>query len=175
MREEIDINPSTKVKDLLDTYPELEDELISIAPPFKKLKNPLIRRTVAKAATMKHIASVGGVPLTELINKLRAAVGQSTTSDSYLDEDYLSAQPDWFSPEKIKISLNESKIEDKNTWTLTLILKEAKNVKKGEIIELITTFLPAPGIDKMRAVGYSVWTMKSEKGIFKTYFQKNKN
>jgi hypothetical protein len=172
VREEIDINPSTKVKDLLDTYPELEDELISIAPPFKKLKNPLLRRTVAKAATMKHIASVGGVPLTELINKLRTTVGQPTTGDSYLDEDYFSARPDWFSSDKIKISINESKIEDKNTWTLTLVLKEAKNVKKGEIIELITTFLPAPGIDKMRSIGYSAWTMEPENGIFKTYFLK---
>ncbi len=174
MTREIDINPSTKVKDLLDTYPELEDELINIAPPFKKLKNPLLRRTVAKAATMKHIASVGGIPLTELINKLRIAVGQPITSDSYTDEEYFSARPDWFSPDNIKISINESKIEDKNTWTLTLVLKEAKNIKKGEIMELITTFLPAPGIDKMRSIGYSVWSMKSENGVFKTYFLKNK-
>ena len=32
-----DITPSTKVRDLLIKYPELEDKLIAMAPPFKKL------------------------------------------------------------------------------------------------------------------------------------------
>ncbi|MEE9594422.1 MAG: DUF1858 domain-containing protein [Candidatus Hydrothermarchaeales archaeon] len=172
MTKDIDINPSTKVGDLLDAYPELEDELIRIAPAFKKLKNPLLRKTVGKAATMKHISSVGDIPLNELINKLRTAVGQPPSRDSYDDEDYFSAKPDWFSIDKIKISMDESKIEDKDTWTLTLVLREAKKIEKGEIIELITSFLPAPGIDRMRSLGYSVWATKSKNGMFKTYFLK---
>ncbi len=57
--------------------------------------------------------------------------------------------------------------------TLVTILREAKNVNKGEIIELITTFLPAPGIDIMKSKGYSVWTLKEEDGTFKSYFLKN--
>ena len=36
-------------------YPELEEVLIGLAPPFKKLKNPLLRKSVAKIATIKHI------------------------------------------------------------------------------------------------------------------------
>jgi hypothetical protein len=42
------ILPTTKVGALLDRYPELEDILIGLAPPFKKLKNPLLRKGVAK-------------------------------------------------------------------------------------------------------------------------------
>ena len=56
--------------------------------------------------------------------------------------------------------------------TLGVVLKEAKNVKKGEIIELVTTFLPAPGIDIMKSKGYPVWTLKEEDGLIKTYFLK---
>ena len=66
----IEINPSTKVHDLLEAYPELEETLIGIAPPFKKLKNPVLRKTVAKIATIKHISSVGNVELNELVGKL---------------------------------------------------------------------------------------------------------
>ena len=58
----IEITPSITVHELLEAYPELEDVLIGIAPPFKKLKNPILRRSVAKIATIKHISSVGGVP-----------------------------------------------------------------------------------------------------------------
>jgi hypothetical protein len=47
----IEITPSTKVNDLLDAYPEIEEILIGIAPPFKKLKNKFLRKSVAKANT----------------------------------------------------------------------------------------------------------------------------
>ena len=33
------ITPQTKVAELLDAYPELEDVLVEMAPPFKKLRN----------------------------------------------------------------------------------------------------------------------------------------
>ncbi|MEE9121923.1 MAG: DUF1858 domain-containing protein [Syntrophobacteria bacterium] len=174
-RDNIEITPSTKVNDLLDTYPELEETLISIAPPFKKLKNPILRKSVARVATIKHISSVGNVPLNELINKLRMAVGQSVTDDSYEDENYFLDKPDWFSEDKISLSFNEEKLGDKDKMTLVTMLQEAKNVKEGEIIELTTRFLPAPGIDRMKSKGYSVWTVKEEDDLIKSYFLKNKD
>ena len=172
-KEHIDITPTTRVAEMLDTYPELEETLIGIAPPFKKLKNPFLRKTVAKVATLKHIASVGNVPLTELINKLRQTVGQPLTGESYEDEDYFQERPDWFASEKIAYSFDEAKIEDKTRITLATMLIEAKDVKKGEIIELTTSFLPAPGIDRMKSMNYSVWTVKEGDNIIKSYFLKN--
>jgi hypothetical protein len=70
------ILPSTKVAALLDRYPELEEVLIGLPPPFKKLKNPLLRKGVAKVASLRNAAAVGGITVHELVNKLRAAVGQ---------------------------------------------------------------------------------------------------
>ncbi len=169
----IEINPSTKVSELLDAYPELEETLIGIAPPFKKLRNPFLRKSVAKVATMKHISVVGGIPLNELISKLRVAVGQQASADYYEDEDYFSKQPEWFSVDRISVSVNEESLEDKDKMTLVTILQDAKNVKKGGIIELVTTFLPAPGIDAMRSKGYYAWTRKAEDGLIKSFFLEN--
>lgn len=171
----LDINPSVTVHKLLEAYPELEEVLIGIAPPFKKLKNPFLRKTVAKVATIKHIAAVGGIPLDKLIAQLREAVGQSESTESYDDQDYFGEQPDWFSPDKIVLTVNEDKIEDKDRITLVVILKEAKKVNKGEIIELITSFLPAPGIDILKSKGYSVWTRKESDDVINSYFLKNKD
>ncbi len=67
--------------------------------------------------------------------------------------------------------MDEDKLEDKDTMTLVVILKQAQNVKKGEIIELVTTFLPAPGIDKMKAKGYLAWACRVQDNLIKTYFQ----
>lgn len=171
----LEINPSVTVHKLLEAYPELEEVLIGIAPPFKKLKNPLLRKTVAKVATIKHIASVGGVPLDKLIAQLREAVGQSESTESYDDQDYFGKQPDWFSPDKVVLTFDEDKVEDKDKMTLVFILKEAKQVNKGEIIELITSFLPAPGIDILKSKGYSAWTLRESDDVIRSYFLKNKD
>jgi hypothetical protein len=52
-KEHLEITPSTRFAEMLDNYPELEDTLIGIAPSFKKLKNPFLRKSVAKVATLK--------------------------------------------------------------------------------------------------------------------------
>ena len=172
MNKDLEITPSVTVHELLETYPELEDVLIGIAEPFKKLKNPFLRKTIAKVATIKHISSVGGVPLDELIDKLRIAVGQAPSNESYTDEDYFGEQPEWFSKEKVVVSVDEARQENKDEFTLTAIMRESKNVNPGEIIELVTSFLPAPGIDTLRAKGYLAWVKKEDGGIIKSYFQK---
>jgi hypothetical protein len=169
----IEITPSVTVHTLLKEFPELEEVLINIAPPFKKLKNPILRKTIAKVATIQHIASVGGISLDELISKLRKTVGQPETDESYKSQDYFSEQPNWFSSDKVVRTINESKMKDKDKMTLIIILKEAKTVKIGEIIELVTSFLPAPGIDTLKNRGFSVWTRKESNNVIKSYFLKN--
>ncbi len=42
----LEITPAVTVHTLLETYPELEEVLIGLAPPFKKLRNPFLRRSV---------------------------------------------------------------------------------------------------------------------------------
>ena len=168
----ITITPSVTVHALLEAYPALEEVLIGIAPPFKKLRNPVLRRSVARIATLKHIASVGGVPLGELIARLREAVGESDSAESYEDQDYFGDQPDWFSPDKVTLSIDEDKVEDKDRMTLVVILEKARDVKEGGIIELVTSFLPAPGIDILKSKGYAVWSRKERDDLIKSYFLK---
>jgi len=169
----LDITPSTTVHDLLNEYPELEENLIGLAPPFKKLRNPALRKSVAKVATLKHISSVGNIPLADLINNIRAELGQSASTESYKDEVYFTDQPGWFSKEKVSASLVEGQAGDKDQMTVVAVSREANSIEKGQIVELITTFLPAPGIDSMRSKGYSVWTTRSDGDEIRTYFLKN--
>jgi hypothetical protein len=56
--------------------------------------------------------------------------------------------------------------------TLVVISEKAKDVAEGETIELVTTFLPAPGIDIMKSKGYFVWSQE-EGGVVRSYFLKN--
>lgn len=42
-----------RVAELLDAYPALEPVLVAQAPAFARLRNPVLRRTVARVATLE--------------------------------------------------------------------------------------------------------------------------
>lgn len=44
MSDPLPITPATRVGELLDAYPELEEVLVAAAPPFARLANPVLRR-----------------------------------------------------------------------------------------------------------------------------------
>jgi TusA-related sulfurtransferase len=168
------ILPSTKVGALLDRYPELEDVLIGLAPPFKKLKNPFLRKGVAKVASLKHAAAVGGMPVNDLVNKLRAAVGQEAIGSENVGGSisYFSDQPEWFVAAKVVTTIDES-AADPNKMPIVAVLQEAARLQEGEILELITTFLPAPGIEIMKRKGLRVWTVQQRPELIRTYVAKS--
>ena len=70
-KDKLIINPKTKVLQLIESYPELEKLIIEYLPAYGKLKDPKIRKTVAKVATLQQAASIGKVKVEELINHLR--------------------------------------------------------------------------------------------------------
>ncbi|MGB7414237.1 MAG: DUF1858 domain-containing protein [Thermosynechococcaceae cyanobacterium] len=72
----MDISAQTKVTELLQVFPQLEDRLISMNPQFKKLRNPLLRNSIGKIATLNQAAAVAGIPPLKFVNHLREAVGQ---------------------------------------------------------------------------------------------------
>ena len=45
MENKLIITPKTKVLQLIEAYPELEEVLISKVPAFEKLRNPLLKNT----------------------------------------------------------------------------------------------------------------------------------
>ncbi len=91
------IGPDSKVGELIKAYPFLIDVLADLAPAFKKLKNPVLRGTIAKVATLKMAAVMGNIPLQELIDTVAAAVREQTeetpevaaAEDTDLDRDKL--------------------------------------------------------------------------------------
>jgi uncharacterized protein (DUF2249 family) len=167
------ILPSTKVAALLDRYPQLEEILIGLAPPFKKLRNPLLRKGIAKIASLKQAAAVGRLPVSDLVNKLRTAVGQEAIALENVGESisYFSTQPEWFAASKIVTSIDE-RAADHERMPIVAVLKKAGRLQAGEMLELITTFLPAPGIEIMKRKGLQVWSVQQGPELIRTYVSK---
>lgn len=64
------ITAETKLKSLLQRYPQLKDDLPGINPRFSMLKSPMAR-VVLPIATLKMMSEQSGMPQQELIEKLR--------------------------------------------------------------------------------------------------------
>jgi len=48
-----------------------------------------------------------------------------------------------------------------------------KDLPEHRVIELTTTFLPAPGIDVARKRGFRTWTVQEQDELFKSYFTRS--
>lgn len=67
-----EITPQTTVHDLLKAHPELLDFLVAYHPEFRLLKNPALRSTMGRVATLERVASKAGVSVEQLIRHIHA-------------------------------------------------------------------------------------------------------
>jgi len=74
----MEISANTKINDLLKEYPFLEDFLVTLSPKFKSLKNPIMRKTIGKVATLGKVAGIGGLDLDECLAALRNEINRQT-------------------------------------------------------------------------------------------------
>lgn len=170
--EKLIITPRTKIHDLLDTYPELEGLLIEMAPVFKKLQNPVLRRTIARVTTLQQAARVGEIPVHSLVNALRTRVGQENLEGNETGEDGEVGQPSWFSHEKIVRQLDARPVIEQGGHPLGDVLADIRDLNAGDIYELITPFLPAPLIERVVDQGFDTWSLKENDSLIRTYFVK---
>lgn len=163
------ITPKTKVAELLNDYPELEDALIEISPEFSKLKNPILRNTVAKIATLEQAASMAELPIGDVVNRLRelagfeeldiAETGKKTEDfpiDEALIESVFDARP----------------IVNAGGHPMHEVIELMDKLSNGKMLELITPFVPAPLVEIGRNRGLKVKTVEIDKSTYKTYYCK---
>ncbi len=172
MSNRTEITKETRIAALLRDYPETEELLIGMSPAFEKLRNPVLRRSVARVATLGHAAVVGGLAVGDLVNELRVAVGQVPIEDiGEVDgTDYFGTCPDWFDPNAVVVVLREGDL-DPNVMPINPLLRAVRDLGRGQIAELVTRHLPAPGIVTLRRKGYLVWSTKDDE-VVRTYATK---
>ncbi len=167
----LEILPETKVGELLDHYPELEAKLIEIAPPFKKLRNKMLRKTIAKVTTLKQAAKVGNVPLSELVNKLRNEIGQPEIEIDN-EKAVVVQKPDWVKEENIVKTYNAISDLEKGIQPVTRVSQELATLKENEIYLLITPFVPAPLINIFENKGYVIYSAIIREDYVQTFIKK---
>jgi len=170
-KNELIISPKTKVLQLIEAYPQLEDVLIRYVPAFEKLKNPVLRKTVAKIATLQQAAAIGGVKVEELINTLRKEVGQELyKGDGFVE--YTTQKPEWFDASMVVKETDIRKMLNEGEQPVNLVIADLTALQKGEIYTVIAPFLPAPLIDKASSLGIKHWIEEKSNELFNVHFYK---
>jgi hypothetical protein len=166
------ISPKTKVGELLDAFPQLEDVLLELSPSFAKLKNPILRKTVARVASLQQAAMVGGLKVDELVNRLRKEVGQDLFGSESENVQYLAViPPDWFNETQVVQRFDASPIINSGGSPMADILTLAKELQQGEILEIKTPFVPAPIIDMLKDKGFKSFSVQKGDEVV-SYFAK---
>jgi len=152
------IDPDTTVGALLEAYPEAEAVLVEMAPAFAKLRNPVVRRTVAKVATLEQAAKIGGVSLHTLIRKLRECTGQDSAEvPGAACGGESDTAPVWVVNGRVVEEVDAEAMLERGVHPIGKIREAVKGLGAGEVVVLRAPFRPEPLIDTMRRSGALVY------------------
>lgn len=149
------ITPRSKILDVLNTYPQLEEEIIRAAPPFENLRNPILRRTVARLATLEQAARIGGINVLEFVNQLRRQVGQpelASGAASAATGEYPPASaddPHWIQGQP-QFVVDGNELLMRGEVPLNRVNELLNDLAPGQFILLITNFEPQPMLEALR-------------------------
>ena len=171
------ITLQTKIADLLNDYEGMKDILITINPKFKKLNNPVLRRTLGRIASVRQAAIVGDMDPKDLVDQLRKAVGQEPICEDCEIQDAncfvpeAAPRPEWTQTPP-STTLNANAILDAEKNPLAEVRIALNQLGEGEILLLQADFQPEPLIEEFAKQGLDVHTQEEDDGTFSTYIRK---
>ncbi len=164
------IGPETKVGALIEAYPEVEGVLIEMAPAFAKLRNPVVRRTVGKVATLEQAAKMGGVSLREMIGRIRASVGEVGPEVAVGRAAGVECgEEGWIERARVVEEVDADAMLEGGIHPIGRIREAVAALGPGEVVVLRSSFRPEPLIETLRRAGAAVWC-RAEGGGWVTYF-----
>ena len=169
------ITPETKVGDLLDSYPELEETLVAMAPAFAKLRNPVLRRTVARIATLEQAARVGGVAVKDLVTRLREAAGFPASPQEPPDErggpgDVAPA--DWVADVTVSAIIDADEALAIGQHPLGRVMSAVEVLEPAAAVVIESSFVPAPLLDALAQQGYESTTVRASAERYRTWIRR---
>ena len=170
----VPITPETRIAELLEAYPQLEGVLIQQSPHFKALKNPILRKTVAKVATLERASQMSGVPVRRLVSALREAIGLPGEPSADLGPDVEPAAvdavaPEWFDEAKVALRIDADDLLAKGEVPLPRVHQAAREIPAGTLLCVKSAFRPAPLLEALHKAGHRTYVTKPSLDIFHTY------
>jgi hypothetical protein len=161
------ITPDTKVAQLLEAYPELEPVLIAAAPAFSKLSNPVLRRTIARVTSLKRAAEVAGMPVRDLVLRLRQAAGQPADVDASPEDAGSAADgpASWVDAAQVRWTIDADHLLESGQEPMPEVLRRAAELGTGDLGLIRSSFRPAPLIELLEGRGFRTAVVRAEESF----------
>lgn len=168
------ITANTRISELIEANAAVIEVLALVSKPFKRLRNPILRKIMAPRATIAEAARMGGCTVEAIAAALRP-LGFEYEGIVTEGEDVAPA-PEWLpaAPESV-IKFDVREIIESGTDPLREIIAVFKQVKPAGILCIINNFVPTPLIHLLKQdKAEDSYVKKISDKEFHTYFLKKR-
>ncbi|TET11076.1 MAG: DUF438 domain-containing protein [Candidatus Thorarchaeota archaeon] len=88
------LKASTRILELANEFPFLFDTLVEISPKLKRLRNPILQKTIGRRATLTDVSKMAKVPLNRLFILLSESISKNANETVVIDKD-AKEQGEW--------------------------------------------------------------------------------
>jgi uncharacterized protein (DUF2249 family) len=155
------ISEDLTVARLLDEHPKLIEVLASYHPHFKQLRNRLLRRVMAPRVTVAQAARMAGVPVDELLDVLRRAVGEAphpAHSPEERGREGFEASSPFQGEGRDRVPLDVREDIRRGEEPFARIMAAVKALAADQALVLRVPFEPIPLYDVLGKRGFVHWT-----------------
>ena len=161
--------------ELLDAYPQLEEVLIRQSAHFTALKNPILRKTVARVATLEKASQMSGIPVRRLVATLREGAGlpgEPDATDLGPEVEPVAVEvvtPDWFDENKVRTTVDADDLLAKGGVPLPKVTRAVLDLPPGGLLCVKSAFRPTPLLEALHQAGHGTYVTQASPGAFHTY------
>ncbi|MEQ8696725.1 MAG: DUF2249 domain-containing protein [Bauldia litoralis] len=171
---------STTVAEAIKGDPAALERLVALSPKFRRLRNPVLRRTMARLATLADAARIAGLPVLAVVAAANGtAVPDGGTEDApfYRVPSVPAAEPDWFRlvDEAGAVSQDVRPLLDAGQDPLQEIMSASRSVREGGTLIVDAPFDPAPLRRVLCRKGFVSYAREIAPDHFRVYFLLNRD
>lgn len=172
------INAQTKIAALLKHHPDALETIISIAPDFKKLRNPILRKLMAGRTSIAMASKIGGCKPEDFFKAL-APLGFEADSTAVIKDELPENKPvpeylQKLDPQQL-IHFDVREMLAQGNDPLKHIQQKVKALHQGEALLIVNNFEPVPLIKLLEKQGFESYVKFVDAETIETYFYKDGN
>ncbi len=169
------ITSETKISEVLEAYPGLEQRLAEWSPEFAELRNPVLLRAVAKATTVAQAARLCDLTAAELVRKIREAARESGVEVAEEAPQPAAAGAAELADCRIADDIDAGEMLERGVHPVGRVREGLAKLQPGEAIRLKSPFRPDPLIQSVRASGFEAYSVAVSPREHVTYFGRGRN
>lgn len=142
------MTPTDRVSEVLARDETLVEVFVRHAPHFEKLRNPAMRRVMARLVTVEQAARIAEVPVEHLVRDLNAALHIETNEPAQAAPEISDVRPTGHSIERsaslrpVELDLREHMRAGREPFSR--IMTAVAELERSEVLLLRTIFEPVP-------------------------------